>query len=64
MWETLWPAVLRVIRVAVAQALGAVIVATSGIEIPWVGLTVGAVLNGISKILRDKFPNWAEWLPV
>lgn len=64
MWATLWPAILRVIRVAVAQAIGAIITSTTGIEIPYVGLSIGAVLNGLSKVLRDKFPALTEWLPV
>lgn len=64
MWATIWPALLRVVRVAVAQALGVLITSTMGISIPYVGISIGAVLNGISKVLRDKFPAWAEWLPV
>ena len=64
MWTILWPALLRIIRVAVAQAIGAFIASTSGITIPYLGIGVGAALNGISKLLRDKFPVLTEWLPV
>lgn len=60
----MWPSILRVIRVAVAQAIGAIIASTSGIDIPYLGLSIGAILNGISKALRDKFPALTEWLPV
>lgn len=63
-WATIWPAILRVIRVAVAQAIGALIASTTGITIPYIGISIGAILNGISKALRDKFPALTEWLPV
>ena len=62
--NTFWAAVLRVVRVVVAQAIGAIITSTMGIAIPYVGISIGAVLNGFAKVLRDKFPKWAEWLPV
>ena len=62
--KELWPSLLRLIRVAVAQAIGAIIASTTGITIPYVGLSIGAILNALSKYLRDKFPAWAEWLPV
>jgi hypothetical protein len=57
-----WPAILRLIRVGVAQGIGALIEGTSGIAIPYFGITVGAVISGLAKLLRDKF-KW-EWLPV
>jgi len=64
MWKIIWPALLRIIRVAVAQAIGAVIASTTGIAIPYLGISIGAALNGLSKFLRDKFPVLTEWLPV
>jgi hypothetical protein len=64
LWSTLVPALLRVLRVAVAQIIGVIIDSTVGINVPYVGISIGAVLNGISKVLRDKYPSWAEWLPV
>jgi len=59
-----WPVLLRFIRVGVAQGIGLLIETTSQIGIPYLGITVGAVLNAASKALRDKFPKLVEWLPV
>ena len=58
------PALLRLVRIVVAQAIGAIIVNTTGITIPYVGVSIGAVLSAVAKFLRDKYPSWAEWLPV
>lgn len=57
---------MRFARVAVAQGLSALLVQYGGITIPYVGLTIGAVINAIFKYLRDKFPTSPilEWLPL
>lgn len=60
----MWSAILRILRVAVAQGISALIVATTGITIPYLNIGLGAVISGIAKFLRDKFPSWGNWLPV
>ena len=62
--KELWPAILRLIRVSVAQGIGALIVSLSGANIPYLGISIGAVISAAAKFLRDKFPAYAEWLPV
>ena len=62
--KELWPSILRLIRVAVAQGIGALIVATTNSTIPYLGISIGAIISAGAKYLRDKFPSWAEWLPV
>jgi len=54
--------VLRFIRVAVAQVLSLVITSTANINIPYLNIGLGAVINAAAKFLRDKF-KW-EWLPI
>lgn len=58
----MWPAILRFIRVGVAQGISALIVATTGINIPYLNIGLGAVISALAKFLRDKF-KW-DWLPV
>ena len=55
---------LRILRVLVAQGLGIAIATWGNIEVPYFSITFGAVLNGVFKLLRDKFPNTIEWLPL
>ena len=57
-------ALLRIARILVAQGLG--YLASLAIPIPYLGITVGAVVNGVFKFLRDKYPNSKilEWLPL
>jgi hypothetical protein len=58
--------ILRVLRVLVAQAIGLVITTYGAITIPYFSITVGALLNGVFKFIRDKFPKSVilEWLPL
>ena len=58
--------ILRFARVLLGQAIGALIIKYGGIEIPYVGLTIGAAVSAIFKFLRDKYPNNAilTWLPL
>jgi hypothetical protein len=62
--ENMVSALLRIARVLVAQGLG--YIASLAIPIPYLGITVGAVVNGVFKFLRDKFPTatWLVWLPL
>ena len=58
--------VLRILRVLVGQGIGLVLATWGSITIPYFSVTVGAVINGIFKLIRDKFPKSVllEWLPV
>lgn len=58
--------ILRVLRIMVAQGLSYIALSTMGISLPIINMSVGAVLNGIFKYIRDKFPKSAilEWLPL
>ena len=58
--------ILRILRILVGQIIGIILTAWGSINIPYFGLTVGAVINGIFKFIRDKFPKSKilEWLPV
>lgn len=60
----MWPAILRFIRVGVAQGISALIVSTTGINIPYLNIGLGAVISALAKFLRDKFPSWGDWLPL
>ena len=57
-------ALLRIARILVAQGLG--YLASLAIPVPYLGVTVGAIINGIFKLIRDKFPKSVilEWLPL
>jgi len=59
-------AIMRVLRIMVAQGISYVLLTWGGISIPILGLSVGAVLNGIFKYIRDKYPKSKilEWLPI
>jgi hypothetical protein len=57
-------ALLRLLRILVAQILG--ILANLSFNIPYLGITIGAVINAIFKYIRDKYPKskLLEWLPL
>lgn len=55
-------ALIRLGRVLVAQAIAWVIAEWGGLSIPYVPLTIGAVISGVAKYLREKY-GWT-WLPV
>jgi len=55
-------AILRLVRVLVAQLVTFGIAELAGVNIPMVNISAGAVLNSVAKFLRDKY-KW-EWLPV
>lgn len=59
-------AILRILRVLVGQGIGIVLATFGGVEVPYFGLTVGAVINGVFKFIRDKYPKSVilEWLPL
>ena len=56
--------ILRLVRILVAQGLG--YLANLPFNIPYLNITVGAVINAIFKFIRDKYPKSAilEWLPL
>ena len=60
MLETIKAAAIRLGRVLLAQVIGYLV--NIAVPIPYLGITVGAVINAIAKLLRDKL-KW-EWLPV
>ncbi len=57
-------AIFRLLRVLVAQGLG--YLANLSFNIPYLGITVGAVINAIFKFIRDKYPKSfiLTWLPL
>ncbi len=57
-------AILRILRVLVGQAIG--YAANLTVNIPYLGITVGALVNGAAKYIRDKYPKSIilEWLPL
>jgi predicted RND superfamily exporter protein len=55
-------ALLRLVRVLIAQAITFGISELAGINVPVINISAGAVLNAIAKFLRDRY-KW-EWLPV
>ena len=62
--QILWAAFMRFLRVMSAQSIGFWADATMGISIPWVGISIGAGINMLVKVLRDKFPGTIDWLPL
>jgi len=56
--------ILRLARILVAQGLG--YLANLPFNIPYLNITVGAVINAIFKFIRDKYPKSVllEWLPL
>jgi len=57
-------AFLRLFRVVVAQVIALAITNLAGVNIPYLNISLGAVINALAKFLRDKFPSWGEWLPI
>ena len=59
-------AIMRLLRVLVAQAISWSLLEWGGVNIPQVNITVGAAFNAIFKFIRDKFPKSKilEWLPL
>jgi hypothetical protein len=55
-------ALLRLIRVLVAQGITWAIAYYANINVPILNISAGAVISAIAKYLRDKY-KW-EWLPV
>lgn len=61
-WQMFWSAAWRAIRVALGQVIGILITSLSGVDIPYVNISLGVALNALAKFLRDKF-KW-DWLPL
>ena len=55
-------ALLRLGRVLIAQLIAWAIAEWGGMSIPYVPLTIGAIINSVAKYLREKY-GWT-WLPV
>ena len=57
---------LRIARILVAQAITWSLATWGGVSIPIINITVAALVNGLFKFLRDKFPTSKilEWLPL
>jgi hypothetical protein len=59
-------ALMRLARILVAQVISWVLLEWGGISIPVVNISVGAVISGIFKYIREKFPKnpILTWLPL
>ena len=57
-------ALMRLARILVAQVISWVVLEWGGLSVPYINITVGALINTVAKYLRDKFPAWGNWLPV
>ncbi len=57
-------ALMRLARILVAQAISWALLEWGGVNVPMINVSVGALVNTIFKILRDKFPGVIEWLPL
>ena len=55
-------ALLRLLRIIVAQAISWVVLEWGGVTLPYIPITVGALISAVAKFLRDKY-KW-EWLPI
>jgi len=55
-------ALIRLGRVLLGQIIAWAVAQFSGVNIPLVNISVGAVINAAAKYLRDKY-GWT-WLPV
>jgi hypothetical protein len=60
--QMVWAAIVRWGRILIAQAIAWVMATYGGWPLPWIPLTLGAVISGVCKYLRDKY-GW-DWLPV
>ena len=56
-------ALIRLVRVLIAQLVTLGIASLAGVNIPYLNISAGAVLNALAKFLRDRY-KWAEFLPV
>jgi hypothetical protein len=58
--------VLRFLRVLVGQLIGIAITTWGGINIPYLNITIGAVVSALFKFLREKFADSEIllWLPL
>jgi hypothetical protein len=59
-------ALLRLVRILVAQTITWSLAEWGGLSVPIVNITIGAVVNAVFKFIRDKYPNSKilEWLPL
>ena len=59
-------AILRIVRVLVAQGISVLLLKYANVNVPIINITVGALINGVAKFIRDKFPKSKilEWLPI
>ena len=57
---------LRIVRVILAQLITLGLSIWGNVNVPVLNISVGALINGIFKYLRDKFPKSAilEWFPL
>lgn len=55
-------ALIRLVRVLIAQAVSWICLETAGINVPVINVSIGALINSIAKYLRDKY-KW-QWLPI
>jgi len=53
---------IRLARILIAQVISFSVAETMGIDIPYLNMSVGALINAGAKYLRNKF-GWT-WLPV
>jgi hypothetical protein len=61
-WQLVLAALSRLGRVLIAQAISWAVLEFSGICVPIINVSVGAVISMVAKFLRDKY-GW-DWLPV
>jgi len=58
----MWASILRLGRVLIAQLVALAITSLAGVNIPYLNISLGAVINALAKFLRDRY-KW-DWLPV
>lgn len=56
------PALIRLGRILIAQAIPWLILELNGINIPVLNISLGAAISAAAKYLRDKY-KWT-WLPL
>lgn len=58
--------IMRILRVLLAQGISWGLASYGNINIPVLEITVGALINGIFKFIRDKYPKSVilEYLPL
>lgn len=59
-------ALMRLIRILVAQVISWSLLEWGGVNIPQINIPIGAAVNAIFKFIRDKFPTSKilEYLPL